>query len=298
MTMTPERFRELVEEATAAAPPAPHPTSDLAAGRARLRRRRIGAAGVGLVAATVAALAVGIALTGSPRADPPPEYVHDPPSPTVTIDADNSQVLSDVVDAAFPTPGQAALRNIRVQTFVRSWGVSACGGTGAPADSTSDRFEQDVLPSLQLIREKGFTEPSQESFKGARDDCEIGDELQAAAPAWQEWFDLAGPWHELVQTVLEDSELTALRAPMAQCLHTATGVDVDAHDPATSFLGAMDGASSAERQRDAAAYADCGADYFGEVERLLLAQRPAYVSLHRQLLEQFAVQLVALGYTP
>jgi hypothetical protein len=298
MTMTPETFRELVEGATAAAPPAPHPTSDLAAGRARLRRRRAGAAGVGLLAATVAALVVGAALTGSPRADPPPEYVHDPPSPTVTVDPHDPQVLSDVVDAAFPTPGQAALRNIRVQTFLRSWGVTSCGGTGAPADSTSDRFEQDVLPSLELIREKGFTEPSQESFKGARADCEIGDELQAAAPAWQRWFGLAGPWHQLVQTVLEDPGLDALRAPMAQCLHTATGVEVSAHDPATSFVGAMDGASSAERQRDAVAYADCGADYFGEMEQLLLAQRPAYVSLHRQLLEQFAAQLVGLGYRP
>lgn len=295
MTMSPERFRELVDDATAAPPAALHPGSDLAEGRARLRRRRAGTAGVGLVALALAVLALGTALTGSPRADTPSGYVREPTSTTV---ATEPPVLSDVIDAAFPTPGRAALRNIRVQTFLRSWGVDRCGGTGAPVDSTADRFEQDTLPNLELIREKGFTEPSQESFKGARDDCQIGDELEAAAPAWRGWFDLTGPWHELVQTTLEDPRLTALKTPMAECLRAATGLDVSARNPATSFLGAVDGSDSAERQQAADAYADCGTDYFGELERLLLAERPAYVEQHRQLLERFADQLVVLGYTP
>ena len=295
MTMTPERFRELVDEATSAPPTAPHPGSDLAEGRARLRRRRTGMAGAGLVAATVAALAIGTALAGSPRAETPPGYVREPTSTPV---ATEPTALSDVVDAAFPTPGRAALRNIRVQTFLRSWGVDACGGTGAPLDSTADRFEQDKLPSLELIREKGFTEPVLESFDGARDDCQIGDELQAAAPAFEDWSALTAPWHELVQTTLEDPGLTALEPPMADCLRTATGLDVADRNPATSFVGAADGVDDAERQQAAEAYADCGADYFGEFERLLLAQRPSYVDQHRALLEEFAAQLVALGYTP
>ena len=167
MTMTPERFRDLVDEATATpagGPPSREPTWPR--GAARLRRRRAGAAARASVAATVVALALGTTLTGGPRADSPSGRVEDPHEPPV---------LSDVVDAAFPTPGRAALRNIRVQTFLRSWGVTTCGGKGAPLDSTADRFEQDTLPSLELIREKGFTEPGLESFKGARDDCQIGD---------------------------------------------------------------------------------------------------------------------------
>jgi hypothetical protein len=295
MTMSPETFRELVDEATAAAPVAPHLGRDLAAGRARLRLRRLGAIGTGLVAMTVAALAVGTALAGSPRADAPSGHVDESTPPAGVADP---QVLDDVVDAAFPTPGGAALRNIRVQTFVRSWAVDQCGGHGAPADSTSDRYEQNVLPSLELIREKGFTEPSQESFEGARDDCQIGDELQAAAPAFEDWFALAGPWHELVQSTLKDPGLTALKTPMAECLTAATGLRVSSRDPATSFLGAVDGSEDAARQQEAVAYADCGADYFGRLEELLLAQRPAYVAQHRALIEQFAVQLAGLGYTP
>jgi hypothetical protein len=294
MTMTPERFRELVDEATEAAPAAPHPARELARGRARLQRRRA-TVGAGLVAAIAAALTIGPTLTGSTRADTPSGHVQESPSPTA---ATEPSVLSDVVDAAFPTPGGAALRNMRVQTFLRSWGVDRCGGTGAPVDSTADRFEQDLLPSLELIRQKGFTEPVEESFAGARKDCQIGDELQAAAPAWPAWSELTGPWHELVEATLQDPGLTALKAPMADCLRSATGLDVSARDPATSFLGGMDDTSDAQKQEGAGAYADCGADYFGELEELLLARRPAYVDQHRRLLEQFAAQLAGLGYTP
>jgi hypothetical protein len=297
MTMTPETFRELVEEAAAAAPPAPHPASELTAGRVRLRRRRVGATGAGVAAVAVAALAFGTGLSGSPRADDQTGYVHEPTSPVTTAPRD-PRVLSDVVDAAFPTPGDAALRNIRVNTFIRSWGVDACGGRGAPVDSTAYRFEQNVLPNLELIRDKGFTEPDGESGKGVRDDCQIGDALEAGAPAFEEWYALAGPWHEVVQATLRDPGVTTLEAPMAQCLHAATGLEVDARDPATSFLGAVDGSGGARTHQDAAAYADCGADYFGEIEQLLLAQRPAYVAQHRQLLEQFAVELAGLGYVP
>ena len=297
MTMSPVTFRDLVDEATAVAPPAPHLASDVAAGRARLRRRRA-VTGAGLVAATAAALALGSVLTGSPGADRTSGFVQGPSPSTVSVAPDDPSVRSDVVDAAFPTPGRAALRNIRVRTFLRSWGVDACGGTGAPMDSTADRYEQNLLPSLELIREKGFTEPSLESFEGARDDCQIGDELVAVAPAWQDWFELSGPWHQLVETTLEDPEVAALEAPMAACLRTATGLDVDDRDPATSFVGATDGVDRAERQQAAEAYADCGADYFGKIEQLLLAQRPAYVAQHRELLEQFAAQLAGLGYAP
>jgi hypothetical protein len=294
--VSPENFADLLDRATETPPPPSG--SPLAAGRRRLRRRRAGATAIGVAAAAVVAVAAGSLLTGAPQAADDPSGFVDEPTTTARPAPGDPYVLRDVVDAAFPTPGQAALRNIRVQTFVRSWGVDQCGGTGAPVDSTADRFEQDVLPSLDLIREKGFTEPSQESFKGARDDCEIGDELQAAAPAFQDWFALAGPWHELVQSTLQDPELTALEAPMADCLRTATGLDVDDGDPATSFLGAVDGADGADRDQAAAAYADCGADYFGQLERLLLAKRPAYVAQHRSLLEQFAAQMVTLGYTP
>lgn len=55
--LTPERFRRLLEEGTATAPPAPSTATELAAGRSRLRRRRL--------AEVVAAAAAVVAVTGS-----------------------------------------------------------------------------------------------------------------------------------------------------------------------------------------------------------------------------------------
>jgi hypothetical protein len=301
--MTPEQFHKLLDEATGAAPPPPHPGEDLAAGRTRLRRRRTGATGAGLAAAAVIAVAVGSVLTGSPRsADESPGFATEPSS-AFTPGTIDPRILRDVIDAAFPTPGDAQLRNIRVHTFLRGWGIERCGGTAAPLDSTADRFDQDLFPSLDLIRERGFTEPTQESFAGARDDCEIGEELQEHAPALQDWFELAGPWHDLSDAVVQNPELVALGRPMAQCLRQATGLEIDDKDPAGSFLGAVDqaggrSATDHEQMERAAAYADCGKSYFGTLEELLMGQRPTYVERHRELLEEFARQISALGYTP
>jgi hypothetical protein len=72
MTMTPERFQQLLDAGTADAPPAPPVARDLAAGRTRLRRRRT-ATGVG-VAFSVVLVAGGVGLglrSGQDRAVEP-----------------------------------------------------------------------------------------------------------------------------------------------------------------------------------------------------------------------------------
>jgi hypothetical protein len=304
--MTPTQFHDLLDDATRTAPlPAHDPGGVLEAGRTALRRRRGLKSGVGIAAAT--AIVIGAtALSGAPpAADGPTRFANDASSldTSGTSGTTGDAILSDVVDAAFPTPGDPQLRNIRVQTFLHGWGLERCGGRAAPLDSTADRFEQDVLPNLELIRVRGFTEPSQESFRGVDDDCQIGDELQAAAPAWAEWRELTGPWLAVVDEALGDERLVALKAPMADCLRAATGLEIDDRDPVDSLLGAVDhagarGAKDQEQQQRAVAFADCGETYFGTLESLLLAQRPTLVAQHRQLLEDFAHQLADLGYTP
>lgn len=128
--MSPEDFADLLDRATETAPPPSG--SALAAGRRRLRRRRAGATAIGAVAAAVVAMAAASLLTGAPQAADDPSGFVDEPTTTARPGPDDPYVLRDVVDATFPMPGQAALRNIRVQTFLRSWGVDACGGRGAP----------------------------------------------------------------------------------------------------------------------------------------------------------------------
>jgi hypothetical protein len=304
MTMTPERFHDLLDEASWLAPPPPPLESDLAAGRTRLGRRRAGVTGAGLVAAAVVAVAVGSVLAGSPEAaDEPSRFATDQPSSVATPVTTHERVLGDVIEATFQTPGDGQLRNIRVHTFVRGWGLEQCGGQAAPLGDTAGRFAQNVTPSLSLIRERGFTEPEQEKFDGYDEDCQPGEELQARAPAFEDWSTLAVSWQVVIETALRDRTLLALKAPMAQCLRAATGLEIDDRDPAGSLLGAVDGAgtrgaSDQERQTEqAAAYADCGANYFGRLEELLLLERPAYVEQHRELLEEFAEQIAALGYS-
>jgi hypothetical protein len=305
MTMDHETFQQLLDEATGTAPPAPPVAIDLAAGRTRLLRRRLGATGAGVVAVAVFAIAASGVLAGSPRgADEPSRFATQDPSVVQTPDTTDSQVLRDVIDAAFPIPGDAQLRNIRVQTFLRGWGILRCGGKPAPPDSTADRFEQDLFPSLSLIRERGFAEPTQESFDGFREHCQIGDKLAANASAWQDWRELVGPWLELADGVLRDEDLVAPRQSMAQCLRQATGLEISGEDPAGSLLSAVDGAGTRGavdqdlQMERAAAYADCGAGYFGRFEELLLEARPAFVEEHRELLERFARQITTLGYVP
>lgn len=90
---------------------------------------------------------------------------------------------------------------------------------------------------------------------------------------------------------------------MAQCLREATGLEISDEDPADSLLSAADGAGGGATDQDlqrerAAAYADCGAGYFGTFEQLLRQERPAFVEEHRELLERFARQITRLGYRP
>jgi hypothetical protein len=61
MTMTPDRFRRLLDQGTADAPPAPPTTTDLEAGRARLRRRRVTSVAAAALAVVVVAGGVGVA---------------------------------------------------------------------------------------------------------------------------------------------------------------------------------------------------------------------------------------------
>jgi hypothetical protein len=61
MTMTPERFRELLDVGTADAPPAPPTRIDLEAGHTRLRRQRVATAVAAALAVVVVAGGVGLA---------------------------------------------------------------------------------------------------------------------------------------------------------------------------------------------------------------------------------------------
>jgi hypothetical protein len=78
MTMTPDRFQQLLDQSTSAAPPAPLVSTDLEAGRTRLRRRRTVLAST--VAATVVVVAGAVGVGWNLGAD---DRSVDPIAPTV-----------------------------------------------------------------------------------------------------------------------------------------------------------------------------------------------------------------------
>jgi hypothetical protein len=89
MTMTPDRFRQLLDHETADAPPAPLVSTDLTAGRARLGRRR---ATVGVAVAAAVVVAAGAISIGTRTApDPDPEPIK-PPSRVVPPSPSESEV--------------------------------------------------------------------------------------------------------------------------------------------------------------------------------------------------------------
>lgn len=267
------------------------------AGRVAERRRSLRT--LALVAASVALVLGGGAMARQVT-------VGSDDSRGQEIDAANSQaavdplVLSDVIDGTFSVPGPGQRRSIRVNTFIRSWMAQQCGGRGAPIDSTAERFSQDTTPDLELIRERGFTEDYVNMFAGADRGCDAASpgNLVEQAPTFQAWLELRSPWAEVERTAIADDRVAALKEPMARCLEQRSGLTISARNPATSYLSAVDGARSGDMRRLATIYADCGGDYFAMIQELMLEQRPELVEKHRDVLEKFAGEVVALGYAP
>jgi hypothetical protein len=97
MTMTPDRFQQLLDQSTAEAPPAPPVATDLGAGRTRLRRRRTTTMATAAAAVVVVAGVVGISTRGAgedrgldpitPPTTPPSQSVDPVPGPPRAMNA-------------------------------------------------------------------------------------------------------------------------------------------------------------------------------------------------------------------
>jgi hypothetical protein len=210
------------------------------------------------------------------------------------------QVLSDVIESTLSVPGPGQRRSIRVNTFIRSWMAQQCGGQGAPIDSTAERFSQDTTPDLELIRERGFNEDHVNMFAGADGTCDAASpgNLVDRAPTFQAWGEVRSLWVEVERSVIAGDRVAALKEPLARCLEERSGLSVSVRNPTTQYLSAVDGARGDDMRRLATIYADCGKEYFAQVQELMLAERPEWAEKHRDVLERFAGELVALGYAP
>lgn len=229
------------------------------------------------------------------------------------------QVLNDVVATAFPAPGPSMRRMMRVTNFTADFVSVACGSTERlPLDRTVERYSQGEFPDLELIRTRGLVEedPSLDQEgnfsppRGLKPGCDATSKgnLFDKMPSFHDWRNLAVPWDDVVATVEQHPSVVALKAPFAQCLRDGTegtGIVVSSEDPARTFLTQSDLAYVADKlsahDREhliPKLYARCGKAYFGRTQELLEAERPAMIERHRELLEQAARELVAMGYVP
>ncbi|WP_460829089.1 hypothetical protein [Nocardioides hungaricus] len=246
-------------------------------------------------------LLVGVGCSADPG-PPGPQEDGTPEKGPARVDP---QVLEDVAAGAFMAPGPSVRRAMRVSNFTADFVTIACGGTPPPLDRTSDRIEQSRFPDLELIRRRGFVEPAVYP-KGERRNCGGNSKgnLLDKVPSEQKWTGLSFAWEDVVATVEQDERVVALKVPMARCLREGSGLEVSDEEPAPSFLGAVNtayfGGPMTEKglKRMAVLYADCGADYFGLTQKLLEAQRPAWIERNREVLVQFAKEIVAIGYVP
>ncbi|RNL60707.1 hypothetical protein EFK50_20595 [Nocardioides marmoriginsengisoli] len=226
------------------------------------------------------------------------------------------QVLADAVAAAFPVPGPSMRRMMRVNNFTVDFVSVACGSTEHRSiDRTMERYSQDEFPDLDLIRTKGFVEKDPAADRegpppGFRRGCDARSKgnLFETMPSHRAWLGLVEPWEDVLATVEQEPSVVALKEPFAQCLRDGTkgtGVVISSDDPARTFVTQTDKAyvvgtiTAREREhRIPKLYARCGSAYFGRTQELLEAKRPAMIERHRELLEQAARELVAMGYVP
>lgn len=211
------------------------------------------------------------------------------------------QILQDVIDASFWTPGPGVRRGMRVQMFVVSIGVKECGGDPPPLDSTEDRPAQNLYPDLELIRERGFAENLPSYREGLGADCPdlAPDNLES----WEAWRELTFLWDDVSLTVQGESEaLDAEEDVLAQCLQDRTGLNFDEADPTTFLLAVdnahVDGATDQEMKSFAAAYAECGKPYFSAFAAELQDDRKKLIERNRELLTRFALEIADAGYVP
>ncbi|MFT3862232.1 hypothetical protein [Micropruina sp.] len=215
--------------------------------------------------------------------------------------------MQDVIESTFMVPGDGVLRGMRVQQFARNEGIRKCGGEPGRVEATMNRPAQHLYPNLELIRERGFAENKESLEEDARIErlptsCP---NLIPSIPRVEDWHNLQAAWEKDAYVAAANSTLAKSKDSMARCLTDRIGKDVDPADPAVSFLRIADDTmletddwETGGEQKYAAAYADCGKEYFAKLGELLLKQRPEQIERNREVLTEFAVGIVKAGYVP
>lgn len=227
-----------------------------------------------------------------------------------TNGAADPQILSDVVDWAFPAPGDSMLRSMRLSRAIDSIQAVDCGGKPfADLDYTGEREDQSLYPDVALIRSKGLTEsgPAPEGTKVGQDKpCRY-----QSLPRWQQAYNLQFAWEDgPVRTAVNSDALRPVVTSTGECLAAKTGwsltgpggrlnqffIELDNH--VVTAANTSDQAATQVTMKYSAIYADCAGSYADQLRKALLSKRPAEVERNRELLVTMAQDLARAGYVP
>lgn len=211
------------------------------------------------------------------------------------------QILSDVVEASYMVPGPNVRRAMRVKLAIKNVIQMGCGAKPIDINGTFDRFDQAHYADLDLIAERGLSEPETTS-----PDAEVDESCtKKVFPLSEVWFQSTGQaWYEATREAVNEPAVVATHAATAQCLTTKIGWKVEPSDPVAYFLVNADrqlqqsGDWQKAQDKMSDVFVECTAHYFASLRQALLPRRQALVERNRELLQSMADELAAKGYAP
>ena len=223
-----------------------------------------------------------------------------PPQPTEPSDDVDRQIMADVVDFAFPVGGPSMLRQMRVEQAIFSIQADDCGGKYRfDPDYTGARLDQLRYPYLDLIEQKGFSEP--EPAFGDRYDSRAAC-ASKSLPSWPSVLRLSPEWDQVTTKVWNRPAIQTALTAAGKCLESKTGRQLGATGAAKveGFFGLLERIDLTAQglKNYAGYYVTCMADYSAAMQVALQAEASAAFAKHKDVLVAFAQELEDAGYVP
>lgn len=216
-------------------------------------------------------------------------------------EAIDPQIMSDVIDFAFPVGGDGMLRNMRLYRAIASIQTVDCGGKPLKEwDYTGDRVDQLMYPDLDLIRQKGLVELGKapdDHIYGGMDSCR-----DKSLPSALKVVALGGYWNGISEEVWNRPAVQSEVVAAGKCLEQKVGKKLgsSATSKLGQFFGVVDNAkrTASNVKRYSGYYADCLVDYSAAMRAALKTERVGAVEKNKDVLISLAKELTAAGYVP
>lgn len=269
-------------------------------------------------ALAIATLALVMASCSSDANDSSKQIDAGPPPAQAGADVDDSaQPLDAVVaDAVAPVGGSSAANLARVSIWGGQALLDACNQPFFGREG--DRFDQVRFPDFDRIADDGigvlesFDNPVEDPVRVEGPEADPACREQTL-PAFVAGEALRGQWFETIVYPLWESPSTEQsKAEVTACLNVELSGTLETIPSLDAFFTSVDSAAreitGTEEQRrskiaalDQAAviaFADCGRDFYGDLEAQLSEARESFLDQHGEAVQDLARELDEYGYVP